>query len=502
MQNLESIKTTFVKNLNKQIFSSTINVPIDNNVNIKTILNIDSYIFGEKIECSLGKANISGKVGIKVIYLDTDNMTNTISDQQSFNETIIDPSITADSVIFSSSTSVNCQIVSRDNPLKVACEISVTPIMFINLSVGNSLTNIEDLITKKNEMTTTCVNKVLSESFEYSTSFETKDNITKILGVNSYFALQSAEAKQDLLVVDGKLYQTLLYETSENDECVLKEINDCFAVKYDINVADLTGECTLDVAVRIDKSKENVNTSLENDSSVIDIVNTLCVAGVATKEISLEYVDDLYSLDNETECVTKERDFFYKPHQMTIKENVAGEITLEDSEPAIENLISNMSIMADITNTYIKNGSVCLEGVITSHLVYLDENREYQQKQIELPFVIDSKYNAESLPCYFDNAQVLDCKCKVKRGTVIELSYAVEFCVSLYTKSSVSMIDNVKIGSPINTSQYDFQIYIGKADETMWELCKRIKTTPENLLKTNKDLPSVMQGGEKIIVRR
>ena len=50
--------------------------------------------------------------------------------------------------------------------------------------------------------------------------------------------------------------------------------------------------------------------------------------------------------------------------------------------------------------------------------------------------------------------------------------------------------------------EYDYQIFIAKQGETMWDLCKRIKISPENISQYNKDLPLVMNGGEKVIIKR
>ena len=50
-------KISYAKNLNKQNFSVSVSMPIDNNVNIKTILEIDSYMFDERVECGNGKSN-------------------------------------------------------------------------------------------------------------------------------------------------------------------------------------------------------------------------------------------------------------------------------------------------------------------------------------------------------------------------------------------------------------------------------------------------------------
>jgi len=58
------------------------------------------------------------------------------------------------------------------------------------------------------------------------------------------------------------------------------------------------------------------------------------------------------------------------------------------------------------------------------------------------------------------------------------------------------------MGKPLNFGDYDFQIFIAKQGETLWELCKRIKIAPNEINKLNKDLPLIMEGGEKVIIRR
>ena len=103
-ENLETTKLIFAKNLTPVNFNTTISIAIDSNVNIKTILNITSYVYDEKIDCTNGKVIVNGKIGLKLLYVDTDNMTNTITDNQNFSESFSDPSITSDSFIILSNT--------------------------------------------------------------------------------------------------------------------------------------------------------------------------------------------------------------------------------------------------------------------------------------------------------------------------------------------------------------------------------------------------------------
>ena len=94
-----SNKIAYSKNMNKFTFNTTLTIPIDSNANIKTILDVNTFLFDQKVECGNGKAILSGKIGVRVFYLDTDNMTNSVYDHQSFNETYLDNFITSDTFI-------------------------------------------------------------------------------------------------------------------------------------------------------------------------------------------------------------------------------------------------------------------------------------------------------------------------------------------------------------------------------------------------------------------
>lgn len=502
MENINNvIKITYAKNLEKINFNSVISTPIDSNANIKSILNVASYLFDTKVECGNGKAIISGKVGIKVVYLDTDNLTNTISDSQSFSETFTHKSITNDCCLNIFDNSILNTILSTDGILKISCDISISPIMYLNIALNNN-SNFDGMIIKKSEVETNSISQIINTSFDYTLNFETKDNISKILHNQTLFTPTNVTAQQDVAIVEGKLYSSVLYETIENEETKIKQLTDVFVVKYDLALSGLSTNDTLDLSFLIDPSKEKISSDCEDDGNVITISNTICVCGVATKVISIDVVDDLYSLTNDLELSSSSRDYTKSVQTHCLTENVAVEIALNNSEPAIDEVVSNLNIVAEITNTYIKNEQLFIEGIVTSNLNYVDENKIYQQKPTEMPFIINTKINLTSLPCVHSKVTVCDCKIKVKRGTIIDLEYLLGVSVCLYEKETKEIIDNVIIGKPLNFSNYDYQIFLARENETMWEICKRIKTTPDELNKYNKNLPLVFAGKEKVIIKR
>lgn len=501
-ENLDTIKITYAKNLNKLNFSSLISVPINSNVNVKTILNVDSYIFDEKVECGNGKAIITGKLGVKVLYIDTDNISNIVNDSQSFSETFVDESITSDCFINISNASVVGNVLSSDKTLKINCDVNISPTLYLNLALNTSNSSFENMIVKKNEISTNTIACNVDTSFEYATNIETKDNVTKILCYDAYFTPSSLTSYDEYAVVEGKLYSKLLYESASDDESVIKEICDTFNLKSEINIPNITKDCLTDFNFSIDKSKENISTEIEDGNNIITISHNIKVNGVCIKSISIDLIDDMYSVDNEIEISTSKRDYTKNMQTEFVTDNISGEITLDDNETAIDDIISNININAEITNHYLKDNNLYLEGIISSHIIYIDENKEIKHKPIDLPFVINTKIKIDQLDCIHSCINILDNKIKVKRGTVIELDYSVSIMINIYQKDSKEIIDNMVIGKPLDYSTVDYQIFIAKPNESVWDLCKRIKISPDDISKYNKNLPLIMEGGEKIVIKR
>ena len=498
----ENTKITFAKNLNKLNFNSTITIPIDSNVHIKSVVDVNAYTHDEKVECGNGKALISGKISVKVLYIDTDNMTNTVYDTQNFSETYLDNSITTDTYLNITNSTITNTILSTDGSLKLNCDVNISPIAYLNLNVSNNIKAGDMMITRKNDIVTNCISSVVNTKFDYVSNLETKNDVGKILCLNSYFVPEKINAQDGFAIVEGKLSTCVLYECINEGDSVIKEIKETSNIKCDVEIEGLTKDSNLDLSFAIDKSCEEVQADVEDDNNIITIKHKICVSGVVLKSVTIDVVDDLYSVENAIETNMVKREFTKNAEKFSLSEAISNEINLSSDEPAIDEVVANLNISPEITNTYIKNNSMNVEGIVSSNLTYIDENKELKHKQVETPFIIDTKIPAETLGCVHHSISVVDSKVKIKRGTIIEMEYTLFINLTVYEKESHEIVDSFSIGKPLDFSKYDFQIFVGKPNESMWELCKRIKIAPDEIHRYNKDLPLVLNGGEKIVIKR
>ena len=498
----ENMKVTHAKNMNKLNFNLTISIPVDTNVNIKKVLDVSSYMFDQKIECGSGKAILNGKVGVKVLYLDTDNMTNTLNESTSFSETFLDGAITSDTHINVSELTIVNHVLSTEGNLKINCDVNISPVAYINLALANNLQTSDFMITKKSQIVSNSIDKFINTKFEYTTNLETKDKINKVLCHNSYFSPENIATENGYAVVEGKLVSSLLYESSVDEETHIKEMKEVSKVKCDVEIDGLNKDNSLDLSFYVDKSNEEISTELEDNLSVVKIKNSIKVCGAVLKTVSIDIIDDLFSTENEIETTITKREYTKKAEHYALCETILNETSLSGEEPAIDEIVANLNQNAEVTNSYIKDNTIYVEGVVTSNLTYIDENKELKNKQLEIPFIINTKVSSSNLGCVHSQVSILDYKIKVKRGTNIEAEYSLYVNLGLYEKETHEMVDTFKIGKKLDFSKYDFQIFIAKPNETVWDISKRIKISPNDLNKYNKDLPLVMEGGEKIIIKR
>lgn len=501
MENNEAIKLSFAKNLDKFNFSTLISVPIDTNVNIKTILNLDSNLVEKKVETGSGKAVVSGKITLNILYVDTDNMTNTLTETQTFSQTINDQAITTDSFVSVSNVKIVNSVVSSVGTLKVNCEVSVDPMLYLNLNMPANA-NFENMVVKKSVVDACTITDVVNSSFNYTVNLETKDSINKLLCYNSHFAPTAVTACDEYAVVEGKLLCTLLYETNVDDTTTVKQLTDCIAVKAELPIANLTHDNMLDLCFESSAGLDDIQTEVEDGTTVATINHTIKVTGIVCKTVAIDVVDDIYSTDNEVEPTFASREYNKMCNCEHYTGEISGDITINENEPAIDAIVANLNIVPEVTNSYVKDDTIYIEGIISSQIIYLDENRELKSKQTELPFVANTKIACTKLDCRHVDIAVTDSRAKAKRGTIIELEYDVWVSICCYEKNSFNMVNNLSIGKALDFSMYDYQIFIAKPDETIWDLSKRIKITPDQLTSYNKNLPPIMTGGEKVIIKR
>ena len=482
-------------------FKSQTNLNIDSNTHIKQVLNIETCLIDYSIEPMSHKAVVKGNIGIKAIYIDTDNMFNSLSDRIAFNETINSDIISSDCQINIVNTQFLTEFDNDEKILRVEIDSAIDCFCNINTNLQTFNPNTDGLITKKSLMSTCSCIQTINKSANYDFGFKLDDKVNKILSYDSKITLDECKCYDGYVLINGQIINNIIYET-ENGINAVKIHNNSTPFKCEIEANSCDSDCMADISAYINLNSTQITTDINDNGTQLNFEYCIMTNGYIYKNTNIDIVEDIYSTQTFIEPVSNNYNICQKlPYLKTI-ENVDAEITLSD-DLNIDEIIGMLNTSSSIAQHSIKDNLLVLEGVVNGNLLYLDENREIKHLSTQLPYSINIKQEFNSEVCGINlNVVPISCKCKIKRGNTLMIDY--ELCVSgsIYTKNNIQLIDSVKYGKTIDYGDTAFQIYIAHANENAWQLCKRLHITQEQLVEFNGEIPAVFLGGEKIIVYR
>lgn len=495
------IKISNTTNLPTLNIKSQLNMNIDSNTHIKHVLNIETCLIDLQIEPMSNKSLFKGVIGVKVMYVDTDNMFNTLSDTISFSETLNSEIISTDSQICISNYQFTTDFDNDEKMLRVNIDGTIECVCNTNkgLSVFNSSN--DDLITKKSVLSTQCCIQQISKTTNYDFDFKLDSKISKILSCDSKIIVEDVKCYDGYVVLSGQIINGIVCEI-ESEINYIKLINNSTNFKCEIEANGCDNDCIADLSSYININSTQITTDINENGTHFNFEYSIIVNGYLYKNINLDIVDDVYSLDGSIELISGEYKMCKKLPYFKFNESVDTEITLAD-ELNIDEILGMINTNSNITQHLIKDDMVTIEGVIGGNLLYLDENKEIKHLTTQLPYSINIKQDLKTDVCGVQLSVIpTACKCKIKRGNTLMVDYELCVCGSIYTQTSTSLVESIKYGKVFDYGDIAFQIYLARSGESSWDLCKRLHITQEQLLENNKETPTNYVGGEKIIVYR
>jgi len=500
MEQNNGIKITNISNLPTLNIKSQLNMNIDSNAHIKQILNIETCLIESSIEPMIGKALVKGVIGVKVVYVDTDNIFNTLSDTISFSETINSENLNSDCQINITNNQFIADFDNDENSLHINIDGAIECFCNFNSTLPIVNDNIE-LITRKTTLNAcSCIQKIYKNT-TYDYDFKLDSKISKMLSANSKIVVEETKCYEGYILISGSIINTIICEI-EGEPNFIKLINNSTPFKCEVEASACDKDCFADTCAYINLNSTQISTNIGDNSTEFNFEYCVVVNSCVYKNINIDTIDDAYSTKTSVELIVgKHKTCKKSPYIKTI-ENIDAEITLAD-ELNIDEILGMVNTSATITQRLVKDGVITIEGVVSGNLIYLDENKNINHLLTQLPYSINLKQDIQGDVCGMQLlATPVSCKCKIKRGNALMIDY--ELCVSgsVYTISQISLIENIKYGKDFEYGDIAFQVYVARPNENMWELCKRLHITQEQLIEYNKETPTNYVGGEKVVVYR
>ena len=152
---------------------------------------------------------------------------------------------------------------------------------------------------------------------------------------------------------------------------------------------------------------------------------------------------------------------------------------------------------------YFYNKENCmLEGVISSLLIY-EQNGEERSTEVSLPFAINlSNLGLTGQDKAQINVAVSGVSVRRKNQDECEAEAVLKIYLCAVKCNSCRYISQLTQGEAINCNQNAISVFIPKRGESLWDVAKKLKMSPQDVTKLNADLTFPLTGKERIVIYR
>ena len=257
-RNQNYVNTTNLPTLN---FKTQTNLNIDSNAHIKQVLNIEACLIDYTIEPMQHKALIKGNIGIKAIYIDTDNMFNTLADTISFSETINSDTLDSDCQINIIGSQFLSEFDNDEKTLRIEIDGAIDCFCNSNMNINIFNPASNGLISKKSMLSAcSCLQKI-NKSVNFDFRFRLDDKVNKILSYDSKAIIEDCKCYDGYVLINGQIINNISYEI-EGDINVIKIYNNSTPFKCEVEASNCDNNCMADMYAYINLNTTQITTDI------------------------------------------------------------------------------------------------------------------------------------------------------------------------------------------------------------------------------------------------
>lgn len=476
------------------------NIKIDENLEISKVLAVSCEIdIDRPTEALSGECVVSGKLISNMVYLCSTGEMNNQTAITPFTYKVINKNISNDAKINIFARVINAEVNKlSNNQIKLLTTINYDGVVIKNNEVDYLKAGGDSTYIKQNECEVVSFVDSVCDKFEEKLEAAVKSGVKKILMTNVECMIKDYVTGMNFVSVEMELCAKLLY-ADKQEPSELQTITISKNIKQEVELSGLTKEMNIDIFALV--INENILVDLiETDSGTNINVNVpimVCVDGFECKK-TLSVVD-AYSSRSVLNIQNDEYENSVICNSEYLEAKVEGSVILTEQEPRIDKYLATTNVCANISNSYIKDGNIFVEGIISANIIYLnDEIGSIQSVQIEVPFVLERKTNIKEGTLLEPVVGVFDVDTMVKRGREIYFDARVKAFVNVTCQNNLEVVSKLETLGDYPERSDAIEIYFGKAGESFWDIAKSLKISSEIIRNQNPELTDPLDKDQNI----
>jgi len=486
------------KRLEKSQFNVECN--IDANAEIDKILSVCHNAQVENAEILNGVANFNGFIDVCILYSTVDGEIGTVNSSCPFASKFEDASIQVGDKIGIKVEVEDCHIDSvAGSAVRLSCMCTQTGVLICVREVQNVAGGDNSVCVKDDELLVNTFVGEARETFVVENEVSIKEQVRKVLFSDSQVSVKTVENGVNFVSVGGDVVTRILYLT-ENDRFESVYTTESFKEEVELEGVTREGISEVDACIKRNAVKCEVE-ELEKGVTV-KITIPIEVNVRSYEERTERVVRDVYSTEKELQISTESFDMTKSLSYDTFEAKIDGSLSLDAEQPRVDKLMFVGATNLCITNAYLKNGEINVEGITKTNVIYLnDETNSLHSVLIEVPFVVSERANVTCENAQVEVSAILyDVDVVVKKGRDFYFDAKLKVKASYDCENVGAVISEIAEQGALDEKDCAIEVVFAKAGQTAWDIAKGLKVREELISLQNPEVVFPLDKDENIIV--
>lgn len=495
--NYEKVVSSYRRKLGVTQTMVDCKLPTDEGITKLLCTSAKSHINSSEIEGNT--INYLGCVSFQVIYTNQNNevvgtdYTVEFKEKFTYGEELNGVSATTCDVI-------DVNSVVNNGELKIVATLELNNEIITN-NAQVVLVGANDLLTQKENISFNSYCDKVAETFEVMQDYEIKDGVSKILTVCSNPYLTKITPNTNYFVAEGGVNVDISYLTDNN---VLRTTQTNFKFTQEISADCVNELSTIQSDLSVACNQVKITTNIDVDSAIVNLNIPLTFVGYVFNKSNLEVVSDAFSLTNYVNVTSESLTTFESYNSYHFEERINGSLTIDDDMPMIDQVLGTCCNHIVLANTLVENGVFTVEGIAYTTVLYQNnELNNINSVVIEMPFSISNNIDYEQddiMPLI--QLSLGEVNARVRRNKELEVSADLHIYADFYKNYDEVVISKITIDDEIPYDECALSIYITKQGDTLWDIAKEMRVSPETILQQNPNLSDEIAPLTRVVIYR
>ncbi len=486
------------KRLEKSQFNVECNVAVE--VEIDKILSVCHTAQVDSAEILNGVVNYAGTIDLCVLYCTVDGEIGTITSSCPFTSKFDDEMICVGDKVGIKVEVEDCQVDSvTSNNIKIDCTCVQSGVLILTREVNNVKCGDDDTCLKEDEILINTLVGEAKEVFSVETEVSIKEPVKKVLLSDSQVSVKSVESGVNFVSVGGEVVTRILYLTEKDrfESCYVTE-----SFKEELELEGVTRESISEALACVKKNAVRCELEEVEKGVNIKLTTPVEIRVISYQERNEVVIKDVYSTKCELEVSTESFEMSKELAGDYFEAKIDGNLSLDEDRPRVDKIMFVGGSNLCLTNAYLKNGEVFVEGVTKTNVVYLnDETNSLHSVTIEVPFVVSDKASVECENAQVEASAVLyDVDVVVKKGREFYFDAKLKINVEYDCEDIGAVISRIETSTEHPEKDCAIELVFANQGQTAWDIAKNVKVREETICLQNPELTFPLEKDENIVI--